>query len=82
MTQIVLYSNGSQECDRARNYLSNKDGELLEYELDKDFTLDQFISEFGPDATFPQVAVGIHHLGSLKETLSYFEQNVRRPGLV
>jgi hypothetical protein len=31
--------------------------------------------EFGPEASYPQVAIGNKHIGGLKETLQYFKQN-------
>jgi hypothetical protein len=36
-----------------------------------DFTHKQFKAEFGEEAEYPQVAIGLDHRGTLKETLKY-----------
>ena len=69
----VLYSDGSQECERIRMLLSSLGGEFLEYGLGEHFTHNQFVSEFGSDATYPQVTIDGKHVGSLKETLHFFQ---------
>jgi len=49
--------------------------EVREYLLDVDFTDKQFKAEFGPEAEYPQVSIGLEHRGSLKETLKYMSDN-------
>ena len=71
MTTAVIYSNGSQECERIAQLLKSVGGEFLEYKLDKHFNQKAFEQEFGDDATYPQVAIGTKHIGSMKETLQY-----------
>ena len=71
MTTAVIYSNGSQECERIAQLLKSIGGEFLEYKLDKHFNQKAFEQEFGDDATYPQVAIGTKHIGSMKETLQY-----------
>lgn len=75
MNTSILYSNGSQECERIRQLLTSLNGEYLEYELGKDFTERQFRSEFGLDAEYPQVSIGYEHIGGLKDTLHYLQNN-------
>ena len=67
----VIYSNGSQECERMASLLKNLGGEFLEYQLGKHFSEKSFYDEFGEEATFPQVALGNQHIGSMKETLQF-----------
>jgi len=67
----VIYSNGSQECERMTSLLKNLGGEFLEYHLGKHFSKKSFHDEFGEDATFPQIALGNQHIGSMKETLQF-----------
>tara|TARA_B100000035_G_scaffold149967_1_gene127820 strand:+ start:16296 stop:16532 length:237 start_codon:yes stop_codon:yes gene_type:complete len=67
----VIYSNGSQECDRMASLLKSLGGEFLEYKLNKHFSQKAFEQEFGKDATYPQVSIGYTHIGSMKETLQY-----------
>lgn len=72
--QAVLYTDGSQECERIRMLLKSLGGEYLEYELGIDFSDRQFRSEFGKDAVYPQITINHEHIGSLKETLQYFKE--------
>ncbi len=69
----VLYTDGNQECDRIRMLLKSLGGEYLEYTLGIDFTETQFKKEFGESAEYPQVSIGNEYIGSLKETLHYFQ---------
>ena len=71
MTTAVIYSNGSQECERIAQLLKSIGGEFLEYKLNKHFNQKAFEQEFGDEATYPQVAIGTKHIGSMKETLQY-----------
>ena len=67
----VIYSNGSQECERMASLLKSLGGEFHEYLLGVDFSDRQFRAEFGSEATYPQVSIGYEHIGSMKETLQY-----------
>jgi hypothetical protein len=71
----VIYSNGSQECERMGMLLKSLGGEYHKYLLGVDFSDRQFRAEFGSEATFPQVALGSLHLGSMKDTLQYMKEN-------
>jgi len=70
----VIYSNGSQECERIAALLKALGGEFHEYILGKHFTDKAFYDEFGEEATFPQIAYGSKHIGSMKEALQYLKQ--------
>jgi hypothetical protein len=67
----VIYSNGSIECERAASLLQSLGGEYLEYRLNQHFTQRAFEQEFGPEAEYPQIALGAQHVGHLKELLHY-----------
>ncbi len=67
----VIYSNGSQECERIAMLLKALGGEFHEYKLGEHFDEQAFYKEFGEEATYPQVAYGAKHIGSMKETLQY-----------
>ena len=73
--QSVIYSNKSQECERAIMLLSNVKEDFHEYVLDQDFTDKQFQAEFGSEAQYPQISIGLNHRGNLKETISYMKDN-------
>ena len=70
----VIYSNGSQECERMAQLLKSLGGEFLEYKLNHHFTQKGFEAEFGEEATFPQVNIGFKHIGDMKETLHYMSE--------
>jgi glutaredoxin len=70
----VIYTNGSQECERVAALLKSLGGEFLEYRLNNHFSQRAFEQEFGPDATYPQIAIGSKHIGNLKETLQHLKQ--------
>ena len=74
MKTAILYTDGNQECDRIRMLLLSLGGEYLEYTLGKHFTKEQFQSEFGQQAEFPQVTIGYKHIGGLKDTLHYLNE--------
>lgn len=71
----VIYSNGSQECERMSMLLKALDGEFHEYLLGVNFSDRQFRMEFGEEATYPQVSIGSKHIGNMKETLYYLQTN-------
>ena len=74
MKTAILYTDGNQECDRIRMLLLSLGGEYLEYTLGKHFTKEQFHSEFGSQAEYPQVTIGYKHIGGLKDTLHYLNE--------
>ena len=71
---VVIYSNGSQECERMSMLLKSIGGEFHEYLLGCDFSDRQFRAEFGSEATYPQCSIGSKHIGSMKETLQYMKE--------
>ena len=73
--QAVIYSNGSQECERMAALLESLGGEFHKYELGKQFTESQFKKEFGDEATYPQVSIGKVHIGDMKESLNYMKEH-------
>ena len=72
--QALVYSNNSQECERAKQLLESLGQDIREFLLDVDFTDKQFRAEFGIEAEYPQISVGLNHRGSLKETLNFLKR--------
>jgi len=70
----IIYSNGSQECERMAQLLKSLGGEFLEYKLNEHFTQRSFEAEFGEGATYPQISIGARHVGNIKETLHYMSE--------
>ena len=71
MIEALVYSNGSQESERAKMVLESCGQQVREFLLGVDFSDKQFRAEFGSEAEYPQVAIGLNHRGNLKETLKY-----------
>jgi len=71
--QAIIYSNDSQECERMASLLKSLGGEFLEYKLNNHFTQKSFESEFGLEATYPQIALGYKHIGNMNETLKFMK---------
>ena len=74
MIEALVYSNGSQESQRAKMVLEACGQQVREFLLGADFSDRQFRLEFGDDAEYPQVAIGLNHRGTLKETLKYMSE--------
>ena len=70
--KAIIYSNGNQEWERAAALMDavHMDDTIV-YILNKDFTEEQFRDEFGEDASYPMIALGMQHRGTLKETLNF-----------
>ena len=71
MIQALVYGNGGQESERAVMVLEAVGQDVRQFLLGVDFTHKQFKAEFGDEAEYPQVAIGLNHRGTLKETLKY-----------
>ena len=71
MIQALVYGNGGQESERAVMVLESCGRDVRQFLLGIDFTHKQFKAEFGEEAEYPQVAIGLDHRGTLKETLKY-----------
>jgi len=75
MMQALVYSNGSQESERAKMVLESCGQEVREFLLGVDFSDKQFRAEFGSEAEYPQISIGLNHRGTLKETLKYMSDH-------
>ena len=75
MIQALVYGNGGQESERAVMVLEACGQDVRQFLLGIDFPHKQFKSEFGEEAEYPQVAIGLDHRGTLKETLKYMSES-------
>lgn len=66
-------------CERIKKVLehvSAKDGSpVVIYELDTDFSKEQFYQQFGEGSTFPQVTVNGVHIGGCTNSIKYLQEN-------
>ena len=74
MTFTVYSKDGCPYCTKVQQVLEAANLEHVVYKLGKDFTRDQFISEFGEGTTFPQVIMNDQEkLGGCVETVKYLK---------
>ena len=73
--QGVVYTNGNQESERLTSLLKKLKIDILEYKLNNHFSQRAFESEFGVGAEYPQCALGLSHIGGMKETLQALKAN-------
>ena len=50
--QAVIYSNGSQECERAKVLLEKLNFQIQVYKLNQHFSARGFVEEFGEEAEY------------------------------
>lgn len=72
---IAIYSkDGCPYCDKIKQVFEIKGWDYVEYKLDKDFTKEQFLSEFSPQPTFPRVMIDGTLVGGCTETIQYLKE--------
>lgn len=73
---FVVYSkSGCPACSKLKEILSIVNPEYVIYTLGEHFAVDDFYSEFGKNATFPQIICNSEKLGGLKEFIKFFKEN-------
>jgi glutaredoxin len=75
MDFVIYTKNGCYYCDQIKKVLTLANIEYLTYDLDKDFTREDFYSKFGTGATFPQVLLNGNPLGGCTQTIKYIKEN-------
>jgi len=72
---FTIYSKlGCPYCEKFKSVVEYEELKHVVYELDKDFTREEFYSEFGEGATFPQIVLGDIHLGGCQESILYMQE--------
>jgi glutaredoxin len=75
MNFTVYSKDGCTYCYKVKQVLELTGSNFVVYNLDKDFTRDQFIAEFGKDSTFPQVICDEKKLGGCSDTIKFLKEN-------
>ena len=75
MNFTVYSKDGCTHCEKVISVLQLAQLRYVEYKLDKDFTKEAFIGQFGEGATFPQVSVDATTIGGSAETVKYLQQH-------
>jgi glutaredoxin 3 len=71
----VYTRTGCPYCTKIKQVLQGKGYSFTEKQLNRDFTREQFYSQFGPGSTFPQVLLDSKRLGGCTETVKYLREN-------
>ena len=61
-------------CDKAKALCEREGFDYSYKELDKDFTREEFYSEFGEGSTFPQVICGENKIGGCVDTIKFLRE--------
>jgi glutaredoxin len=62
-------------CEKIKKVMSLKNYNHIVYELDKDFTREDFILEFGYHATFPQIILDQNKkIGGCVDTIRFLQE--------
>lgn len=75
MSFVVYSKDNCPYCTKVETVLQLAELDHVVYKLNKDFTRDSFISEFGNNSTFPQVVVNDKHIGGCVDTIKYLKEN-------
>lgn len=71
---VIYTRNGCPYCTKIKEVYNQKGWAYTEYVLDRNYTRDQFRSEFGSNATFPQVMINGQKMGGCTETVKYLRE--------
>ena len=75
MNFTVYSKDGCSHCEKVISVLQLAHLRYVEYKLDKDFTKEAFVGQFGEGSTFPQVSVDATTIGGCNETVKYLQQH-------
>ena len=75
MTFTVYSKDGCPHCTKVSQVLQLAELQFVEYKLGRDFTRDEFASEFGNNATYPRVLKNEQLLGGAAETVKFLIEN-------
>jgi glutaredoxin len=76
--KFTIYSKtGCPYCDKVKTVMELTNLQYVVYNLDQDFTREEFYAEFGEGSTFPQVIADDKHIGGCTDTVKFLkEQNL------
>jgi glutaredoxin len=74
MTFTVYSKNNCPYCHKIKQVFDLTEQKYVVYNLDVDFTKDQFYAEFGEGSTFPQVSVENKNIGGCSDTIQFLRE--------
>ena len=74
MNFTVYSKEGCGHCERIKTVLRLTGCTYVVYNLEEDFTREEFIAEFGEGSTFPQVSCNGNKIGGSVETVKFLKE--------
>jgi glutaredoxin len=74
MNFVVYSKDGCPFCTKVKMVLELTGSNFVVYNLNEDFTKDEFYSEFGEGSTFPQVLCNEQKLGGCVDTIKFLKE--------
>ena len=74
MNFTVYSKEGCDYCERIKTVLRLTGCTYVVYNLEEDFTREEFIAEFGEGSTFPQVSCDVKKIGGSVETVKFLRE--------
>ena len=74
MNFTVYSKEGCDYCERIKTVLRLTGCTYVVYNLEEDFTREEFIAEFGEGSTFPQVSCDGKKIGGSFETVKFLRE--------
>ena len=74
MNFTVYSKDGCGYCDKVKKIIELTGISYVVYNLEEDYTREEFISEFGEGTTVPQVVVDGKKLGGSVETIKFLKE--------
>jgi glutaredoxin len=75
MNFTVYSKDNCPYCHKIKTVLELTNNNFVVYNLNKDFTKEEFYAEFGEGSTFPQVVCDNKRLGVVPKPLSFSRNN-------
>jgi len=75
MKFLVYSKNECPYCYKVKQVLELTGRKFVEYELDLDFTKEEFYNIFGEGSTFPQVLCDDQKLGGCVDTIKFLKEH-------
>jgi glutaredoxin len=74
MNFTVYSKEGCEYCHKVKQVLELTGNKYVEYNLNEDFTKEEFYAKFGEGSTFPQVVCDDEKLGGCVDTIKFLRE--------
>ena len=75
MNFTVYSKDDCPYCHKIKTVLELTGSNFVVYNLNKDFTREEFYAEFGEGSTFPQVVCDDKKIGGASDTVKFLQEN-------